>query len=432
MDEPFSGHATVMVPLLRRCLKSKIRNSSELEGCSAQRTQLTNLITRVVQFGESDSALICGPPGSGKTKLVSTVLKELQGNHDFFLVKLNGLIHTDDNLALKEIVQTLNADESIVEEASGSFAGNLTAILETLINDSSTVDRPIVFILEEFQLFCSHRKQTLLYTLMDASQSTKVPVCVIGVTSCFEVTQLLEKRVKSRFSHNQIFLYPPNDFNSRLELFKHFVTFKDEDVDVDVDDLSISPGVYSFLWQQEVQKVIDNPKVIEVLKRQFGVDKNEQTFRNTMLMVISEIDLERNQFLSADLIIRIFNDTFRDFTVFALRGLSVLELCLVIAMNHQTNQYDDEPFNFGMVYRRYQKFTNECSVLVQSSRAVLLKAFQKLINLELISPVNIHSKEVLKDFNLYRFNVTNEQVQEAVKNFPDLMPAIREWATSVC
>lgn len=54
------------------------------------------------------------------------------------------------------------------------FPGNLTAILETLINDSSTVDRPIVFILEEFQLFCSHRKQTLLYTLMDASQSTKV------------------------------------------------------------------------------------------------------------------------------------------------------------------------------------------------------------------------------------------------------------------
>lgn len=55
--------------------------------------------------------------------MVSTVLKELQGKHDFFLVKLNGLIHTDDNLALKEIVQTLNADESIVEEASGSFAG---------------------------------------------------------------------------------------------------------------------------------------------------------------------------------------------------------------------------------------------------------------------------------------------------------------------
>lgn len=108
-------------------------------------------------------------------------------------------------------------------------------------------------------------------------------MCVIGVTSCFEVTQLLEKRVKSRFSHNQIFLYPPNDFNSRLELFKHFVTFKDEDVDVDVDDLSISPGVYSFLWHEEVQKVIDNPKVIEVLKRQFGVDKNEQTFRNTMV-----------------------------------------------------------------------------------------------------------------------------------------------------
>ena len=31
-------------------------------------------------------------------------------------------------------------------------------------------------------------------------------------------------------------------------------------------------------------------------------------------------------------------------------GISVLELCLVIAMKHLTETYEGEPFNFEMVY----------------------------------------------------------------------------------
>ena len=34
-----------------------------------------------------------------------------------------------------------------------------------------------------------------------------------------------------------------------------------------------------------------------------------------------------------------------------LHGVSVLELCLVIAMKHVRQIYDDEPFNFEMVFR---------------------------------------------------------------------------------
>lgn len=37
-------------------------------------------------------------------------------------------------------------------------------------------------------------------------------------------------------------------------------------------------------------------------------------------------------------------------TYLSLTGLSVLELCLVIAMKHLNDTYDGEPFNFQMVY----------------------------------------------------------------------------------
>lgn len=62
--------------------------------------------------------------------------------------------------------------------------------------------------LEEFDLFCTHHNQTLLYNLFDVSQSAQAPICVVGVTCRIDVVQLLEKRVKSRFSHRQMFLHP--------------------------------------------------------------------------------------------------------------------------------------------------------------------------------------------------------------------------------
>jgi origin recognition complex subunit 4 len=41
----------------------------------------------------------------------------------------------------------------------------------------------VIFILEEFDLFSHHPKQTLLYNLFDIVQSRVRPVAVIGITS---------------------------------------------------------------------------------------------------------------------------------------------------------------------------------------------------------------------------------------------------------
>jgi origin recognition complex subunit 4 len=60
-------------------------------------------------------------------------------------------------------------------------------------------------------LFCAHHNQTLLYNLFDVAQSAQTPICVLGITSRLDVVELLEKRVKSRFSHRQIFLLPDSD-----------------------------------------------------------------------------------------------------------------------------------------------------------------------------------------------------------------------------
>lgn len=54
--------------------------------------------------------------------------------------------------------------------------------------------------LDEFDLFASRRqKQTLLYNLLDALQTSGMCAGVVGLSVRQDVMELLEKRVKSRF-----------------------------------------------------------------------------------------------------------------------------------------------------------------------------------------------------------------------------------------
>ena len=40
----------------------------------------------------------------------------------------------------------------------------------------------MIFVLDEFDLFAHHKNQTLLYNLLDVSQSAQAPIAVVGLT----------------------------------------------------------------------------------------------------------------------------------------------------------------------------------------------------------------------------------------------------------
>ncbi|POI23837.1 hypothetical protein CIB84_012415, partial [Bambusicola thoracicus] len=131
---------------------------------------LLELLKQTTVRGESNSALIIGPRGSGKT--------------------------------------------------AGSFAENLAFLLEALRKGDRTSSCPVLFVLDEFDLFVHHKNQTLLYNLFDISQSAQTPVTVIGLTCRQDILELLEKRVKSRFSHRRIYLLNSFSFKQYIRIFK--------------------------------------------------------------------------------------------------------------------------------------------------------------------------------------------------------------------
>lgn len=92
---------------------------------------------------------------------------------------MNGLLQTDDNIALEEITRQLQLENVVDGMVFGSFEEKLQFLLQSL-KSGNKESQPAVFIIDEFDLFTNHKNQTLLYNLFDISQSRQTPVCIIG------------------------------------------------------------------------------------------------------------------------------------------------------------------------------------------------------------------------------------------------------------
>ncbi|CAK9780076.1 hypothetical protein CC85DRAFT_271212 [Cutaneotrichosporon oleaginosum] len=180
---------------------------------------LVSLLKGTIERGEGNSALVTGPRGTGKTKTVERALRYLPIGADApIVVRLSGLAQTDDRRAIREMGRqiaegenrTFEDQEEAVEEDAGDIAYAPTTLpshLLALLQAPSP--RAIIIIIDEFDLFTEHARQALLYCLLDVVQScqtgpvesTPRGICVVGLTSRIDTILLLEKRVKSRFSH---------------------------------------------------------------------------------------------------------------------------------------------------------------------------------------------------------------------------------------
>ena len=90
--------------------------------------------------------------------------------------------------------------------------------------------RSIVFVIDEFDLFATHARQTLLYNLFDIAQARKAPIAVLGLTTRIDVVESLEKRVKSRFSHRYVYLSLPKSLPAYWDICKQGLSIDDEDM----------------------------------------------------------------------------------------------------------------------------------------------------------------------------------------------------------
>ncbi|KAF6715469.1 Origin recognition complex subunit 4 [Oryzias melastigma] len=394
-----------------------------LEGVEAQHKHLEELLRRSAVYGESNSVLIVGPRGAGKSSLLRSVLQELlqekEVQENLLQVHLNGLLQADDRIALKEITRQLHLENVVGDKVFGSFAENLAFLLEALKKGDRTSSRPVLFVLDEFDLFAHHKNQTLLYNLFDVSQSTQAPVAVVGLTCRLDVLELLEKRVKSRFSHRQIHLLSGLTFGQYLDRVRAQLSLPDEFCD----------SRFAQEWNASVKTLCEDKSVQDVLQRHFNCSKDFRSLHMLLMLCLSRVTLAKPAIKASDLldVSRLF---LADAKTNMLHGLSIVELCLIIAMKHLNDVYEGEPFNLQMVHNEFKKFLQRKSnSMYNFSQPVVVKAFEHLQQLELVRSVD-GSPKTQREYQLMRLMVDHSQIMAALQKYPQCPTDIKQWALS--
>lgn len=113
--------------------------------------------------------------------------------------------------------------------------------------------RSIIFLIDEFDLFATHARQTLLYNLFDIAQARKAPIAVLGLTTRIDVVESLEKRVKSRFSHRYVYLSLPKSLPTYWEICKQGLVVDEEDMETEgIDEAVGGHAEFTEWWNEKV------------------------------------------------------------------------------------------------------------------------------------------------------------------------------------
>lgn len=356
--------------------------------------------------------MLLGPRGAGKSLLVDLILKKAKQDSKIFqrdgmVVKLHGLVETDDKLALKQIARQLKLENVQGDRVFGSFAEHLEFLLQSLRSGGAD-SKPIVFILEEFHLFCNHHNQTLLYNLFDIAQTQATPMVVIGISPELDVLESLEKRVRSRFNHRQIEVFPPHDFKDYQEVVQAL----------------LSPPDAQKAWTKSVTELMKSKEMSTILKRIHNLNCTVAYLKQILSLALLS-GPEEDSLKAAD-VTKVFEEQTESGEPPILAGLTLIEICLLISIKHILVIYEGQPFNFEMAFHEFDKFVSNKYQLLKQERPVVMKAWETLIELELILPVDKGTK-IQKEFKLHTLQVFPETILKALDQVPQ---TVKDWATA--
>ncbi|KAK3943896.1 origin recognition complex subunit 4 [Diplogelasinospora grovesii] len=443
--------------LLDRCTG---RRRIKLRGQDEAYEKTLQLVEQTVAAGEGNSMLVIGARGCGKTTLVESVVDEMSERHkgQFHVVRLNGFIHTDDKLALKEIWRQLGKEMEVEDELvnkTNNYADTLASLLALLSHPSEIADAPdgltsrsVIFIIDEFDLFATHARQTLLYNLFDIAQARKAPIAVLGLTTRIDVVESLEKRVKSRFSHRYVYLSLPKSLPAFWDLCKQGLAVDDEDMGSEGIDVAVK-GHQKFWdwWNEKLEALYKTRGFKDHLESHFYSTKSVSAFFTTCVLPLSALS-------PTNLSPKIPTSTTKldislepaDSKLHLLESLSDLDLSMLIAAARLDIVAHTDTVNFAMAYDEYTSLMGRQRVQSASSgmlalgggtrvwgRGVAGIAWERLVTLGLLLPWAFGGRGAGTqrggglDAKMWKVDVALEEIAGAVK----LNAVLARWCREI-
>lgn len=130
----------------------------------------------------------------------------------------------------------------------------------------------MIITLSSFDLFTSRPRQALLYVLLDAVQAGSYTpgLCVIGMTSRLDTTDLLEKRVRSRFGGRTINVWPEDVW---IKVLKRTLLLAGLTKNVSNERGS----QFEKAWKSEVEAICKHEKVLNLLEDTKAISNTVQS-----------------------------------------------------------------------------------------------------------------------------------------------------------
>ncbi|KAK4534537.1 hypothetical protein CDCA_CDCA02G0562 [Cyanidium caldarium] len=420
------------------------------------------------------SALVLGPPSGGKSAVVLTALQRLARRlrRPPACVYLCGSMHGADELAAyRAIAAQLQAALPTPMAADGAVdahslvdclgiiqrclrrLGVVLAAATATEADAASVDEPVsaygaVFVLDAFDEFAASapssaspvvsrpQQQQLLYNLLNFfSSDSSPPGFVIGMTRRVDTLDLLEKRVRSRFSQKVLYAMAPANVEEVVQHVRQRL---------DVDGSGSDPGA---AVARRVLAALEGDAAVHALAQSQWRDRRQvKPFLRAVALAIGST--HRQGMTDAASVAHCLRDALTlvhraDERAQALRSVSALELGLLVA-HHRLVQVQklDAPC-FQQVHREYQTHRFHAAVADAAPRAhpstalppaVALRAFQRLLDRELLAAHDHHhhrhSTHLPKSQQPVVQLVAGHELVQALQTHPAASATLQRWGLS--
>lgn len=367
-----SFHATASdVTLMKQTIKLQLSGLSfpllQKSSLAEPYKEVYTLIEHTIRDSEGHSTLLVGPRGSGKTLITDTAISNLRDKYGqlFVTIKLNAFLHSDDNLAIREIARQLdlhsrleggNSDTTTFEQRaiSDTFT-NILLALDSRIPGHRKLSVRVVILIDEMERFTGG-KQTLLYNLFEFSQNLAIPICVVGISTKITTRELLEKRVRSRFSQRIISIgrAPTMDefwYNSSLNLKVP------EECMAQFDSQE-----YPKKWNQHIDQLFTFPSGLKkVIYKVFYSTRNYKDVYCCCQLPVSCIS-ESCPFPQSEKFEVYLDQVSAGDVQSIVESLSSLELLLALAAARWVEKAEVPHVNFNLAYKEYSEMVKQLNV----------------------------------------------------------------------
>ena len=282
----------------------------------------------------------------------------------------------------------------------------MTAMVRTFLSNQ-TEKRFIVFVLEDLEKFAAHPQQNLLYSLFEMTLA--LPVYVIGVSCRIDVLELLEKRVKSRFSQNIIYLPLPETEEDYLKRIECNLATENAKIDemfakfIESHEGFRQFALYHFSLSKDVRAVFNMLLMVFSEIRSIGPAFNWNTFSSVFESVLAR-QMSGNSSLNS------------------VAETTLIELMVLTAMCRLSAKFPGNPVTFDAMYEELAS----CKVRAQKldcfvwTKSMIQVAFDRLLSCRLLIPASsvANSSSMNRSYLTVRLGLPQFLVVEAVQNHP--------------